>query len=240
MQHNKKTSIKPIFTSSSKFGVEYENQFVVLDDGKHIIRVDGSNLTKLIIENVENRKADKFGWNDSSFNYITTLVYDETTGCLYTGDCNFHLYKYKIDTTNKTCQRVKDYGDLGIDRMTSSHRFLHFVFFGGDRGRIRVLDLSTGKLLLGSLETSIWHIYSLQVCVKKIDQIYLAVSGRYPNYSDDKTDIFDVRGLFTNNQVTLQNYLSKNSMDEIDTLEQTSTSKFQKDKTQKLKQVRDF
>ena len=97
MEHNQETSLEPINTSSTQFGVDYESHFVVLDDGKHIIGVDpinGENLNKgkhLILENVQNGKADEFQASSSLGDFISTLVYDEKTGSLYTGDTNGNL-----------------------------------------------------------------------------------------------------------------------------------------------------
>ena len=171
MNHNQDTPVEQIKSSSSKFGVKYDNQFVVLDDAKHVIGVDAGDRSNLIFENIENQKADKVGGSQSSQNYISTLVYDKDTGSLYTGDDNGHLHQYKIDKASKSCQRVKKYGDLGIGEITSSHRFLQFVFFGGDQSKIKVLDLSTDELLPGWLQTSPRFIYSLQVCVKRPNEI---------------------------------------------------------------------
>ena len=151
MEHNDDKSIEPINTFFCSFGVQYENQFVVLNDNKHVIGVDAGDGKNVIIKNLENGKSNKFTWSDSSNNLITTLVYYEKTGFLYTGYSHGHLCKYKIDIKNKIFQRVKDYGDLGIKSIFSSHRFMDFVFFGGSESRIRVLDLSTGELLTGSL-----------------------------------------------------------------------------------------
>ena len=201
MEHNQETNIEPINASFIKFGIQFDDQFVVLDDAKHVIGVDANDARNLILENVENKKTDKFGWGRSSLNYIATLFYDDDTGSLYTGDTNGCLYKYKLDKTSKTNNKVKAYGNLGIGEIFSSHRFLQFVFFGGDQSKIRVLDLSTGELLQGHLETSIESIRSLQLCVKSPNEIYLSVSGSDNDYSDDKTDLFDVSALFLNHPV---------------------------------------
>ena len=195
MNHNQETSIEPINTSSNKFGVMYENQLVVLDDAKHVIGLDASDAGKIIIENIMNQKAYKIGWNDSSYYYISNLFYDEDTGSLYIGDRYNHLFKYKVEKTSNTCKRVKDYGDFGMGEISSSYRFKHFVFFGGNACKIRVLDLSTGEFLAGHLETLLRLVYSFQVCVKSQDEIYLAVSGQDPDYSEDKTDLFDLTDL---------------------------------------------
>ena len=161
MNQNQKTSIEPINVSSSEFGVEFENQFVVLDDAKHVIGVNGNNESNLILENLENGSTIEFKGGSYTDDFISTLVYHEKIGFLYGGNYYGYLYKYKLDTKNKTCELVKYLGNLKIGWIRSSHRFLHFVFFGGDQSKIKVLDLSTDKLLPGCLETSIKDIYSL-------------------------------------------------------------------------------
>ena len=240
MEHNQNTSIEPINTSSSKFGVEYENNFIVLQDAKHVIGVDPKDGRNLIIENVETQKADKFESIEYFVCMITTLVYDEDTGSLYTADTNGNLLQYKIDTATKTCRRVKEYDTKVRGSIFSSHRFLHFVFFGDILSNIRVLDLSTGDFLPGRLETSIGSIYSIQVCVKSHDEIYLAVFGSGSYYSKDYTDLFDVSGLLLKSPVVLRKYLSEYLFDENDTiLEQRSTIKSQEEKIQRILQERD-
>ena len=102
MNHNQETPVEPIKSSSSKFGVMYENQFVVLDDAKHVIGVDARDGSNLIFENLQNQKADKFRWSQSSYNYISTLVYDKDTGFLYVGYKDGHLHQYKIDKASKS------------------------------------------------------------------------------------------------------------------------------------------
>ena len=242
MEHTQVSSIEPIYTSSSQFGVEFENLFVVLDDAKHVIGVDPTDAGKLILENLENGKADRFGWSQSScYKYITTVVFDGKTGSLYCGNNQHQIHKYKVDTARKSCKKVKDFGDLGMGLIISSHRFIHFIFFGGNWGKIRVLDLSTGEFLPGHLETSIWNIQSLQVCVKSNNQIYLAVSGNEPVYSKNKTDLFDVTGLLPNDPVILQEYLSEPSQnDEDNILEQTSTLKSQEKRVQNMRKEKDL
>ena len=239
MNHNKKTSIESIYTSSSKIGAKYENHFVVLDDAKHVIGVDASDGRNLIFENVQNGKAYKIRWYSSSFfNVITTLVYNEDTGFLYSGDVEGHLQKFKINTSSKTCKRVKNYGNIGIDSISSSFRFMHFVFFGGEQRKIKVLDLSTDELILRHLETSSKDICSLQICLKNNKQIFLTVSGGNHNYSNDKTDLFDVSGLLSNDPIILQKYLSDYSKNQT-FLKQKNSIKSQAETIQKLTKERD-
>ena len=207
MNHNKEKGIEPINVCSRKIGVTIENQFIVLDDAKHVIGIDPTDGGNVIIENVKNGKAGKFGWSASFQNYIITMVYDEDKEFLYTAVVEGRLYKYKVNTSSKTGQKIKEYGDLGIGHIGSSHRFMNFVFFGGKERKIRILDLSTGELLQGHLETSVGWTRSLQVCVKSHSEIYLAVSGSKIDYSNDRTDLFDLSGLIPNDPEILQKYL---------------------------------
>ena len=211
MVHNQETPVKSINTSINYFGINNENQFVVLDDAKHFIgfypnnsgRFYPSSARTLILENVENGLMVKFNGMKSNNKYITTMVFNQETGSLFSGDQDGHLIQHKVDITNKTCKEVKDFGKLGIGAIISFHRFLQFVFFGGNDGKIRVLDLSIGELLSGYIDTSIKYIRSLQVCVKNQNEIYLAVSGsaRYP--SEDKIDLFDISAFLLKDSVII-------------------------------------
>lgn len=68
MEHYQKTIIEPKNVSTSKFGVRFEHQFVVLDDAKHLIAIDARNGNYLILENIVTGKADKFRWRDFDLN----------------------------------------------------------------------------------------------------------------------------------------------------------------------------
>ena len=235
MEHNEKSPVEPVKSSSGEFCVKNDNQFIVLDDAKHVIGVSGRNSKKLILENVENGSKVEFERLFFSFFYTLTLIFDEDTGSLYSGDIYGKLVQYKVDTANQICEEVKTYGNLGIDIITSSHRFLDFVFFGGIRGKIKVLDISTGKLLSGHIDTSIIIILSLQVCVKNPKQIYLAVSGTQTNYSNDKTDLFDITDFLQKDLVILQKNLSQNSKYQTQNIpDQQSITKSQIDTIKKL------
>ena len=115
---------------------------------------------------------------------------------------------------------------------------MQFVFFGGIR-KIRVLDLSTGELLPGHIQTSIGCILSLQVCVKSPSQIYLAVSGEYPDYSQGKTDLFDLSGFLRNEPLILQRSVSGYPKNKT-FFEQQNIIESETDEIQKLTKERDF
>ena len=137
MQHNQQTPVEPIKSSSSEFVILYQNHFVVLDDAKHIIGADADDLSKMILENVDNGSKVEFGGSIICFSEITSLVYNEDTRSLYSADSVGDLLKYKINTAGKTCEKVRIYLNFGKDGITSSHRFMHFVFLDGVRVKSR-------------------------------------------------------------------------------------------------------
>ena len=185
----------------------------MLDDAKHVIGVDARDGSKMILENIENGSIFEFQGNFTTGYFITIPFYDEETGFLYCGEIEGELQKLKFDNEKKTCKLVKNYGDLEIGRNTSYYRFLDNVFFGGNEGKIKVLDLSTAEFFPDYLYTSIGWIISLQICRKSLDKIYLTVTGSEYDYSDDKTDLFDVSGLLLKNPIIFKKFLSENSID---------------------------
>ena len=240
MNGNRETLVGPIKVSSNKFGVLYENKFVLLGDAEHFIGLNPTDAKILILENVVKGSKVEFG-GSSLFNfYISTMIFDEDTGSLYRGDNHGQLVQYKVNTASQTCEEVRDYGKLGIGEITSSHRFLHFIFFGGSDGKIRVLDMSTCEFLPGHIDTSISKIISLQVCVKTQKEIYMAVSGEKPDYSNDKTDLFDISGLLSKDPVMLRKFLSNYPINRKKTNSKLqSKMKSQADSIKKLTQERD-
>ena len=76
--------------------------------------------------------------------------------------------------------------------------------------------------------------------MKSFKEIFLAVSGECSDYSEDKTDLFDLSGLFSKKSVILKNYLSKISIDHGEEIFfEQSITKNHENKIQKLKQERD-
>ena len=240
MLHNQESPVEPIKSSTSEFAVIHQNHFVVLNDVKHIIGIHPQLLTKMILENLENGAIVEVEAKKFCTDEITSFFYDEDTRSLYIGDSYGDLQKYKINTTSKTCEEVRNYFNIGIGEISSSYRFMHFVFFGGNKGKIKVLDLSTDKLLPGHLQTSIGYITSLQVYLKNLEEIYLAVSGCKPDYSNDKTDLFNMANLFQNDLLTFKKiYLEySKKYDEI-ILSHRSTIDSQEEKIKNLTQQRD-
>lgn len=182
-------------SSSTEFAANYENNFLVMDP-QNLLGVNGKDPEELVLENLQGRRPYTFGRRKSGQrHFISTLLYDPDSKSLFRGDNRGHLIRYTLDTNQKTLEGAQPLGDLGIGPLISSTRFKHWVFFGGKNNRIKVFHLRTQEFLEGVLETSVREIYSLQVCAKSDSEVYLAVSGYGLDYTNGKTDVFDLTPL---------------------------------------------
>ena len=67
-----KTKVPVFYKTSNKFGINSENQIVVLKHAKYIIGPNPKDLTKLILEDISKESSFDFGNNKHT---ITTLTY---------------------------------------------------------------------------------------------------------------------------------------------------------------------
>ena len=184
--------VRPFYTSKSQFGVRYENNFVFTDDGRHLIGVDGTDSTRVCVEDI--RTGSRFGFGNHR-DVISTLIFDNDSGTLLAGDWNDHVVQYDLDLVNKTFKLVRDFGDIGVGGVRSSFRFMQYVFFGGNNYKLKVFDLASKQMLPGHIETGVGWILSLQVCALDKSRILLAVVGYNYKYSSNQSDLYDLRDL---------------------------------------------
>ena len=129
-----------------------ENQFVVSENGRHLIGADGTDSTRVCVEDTTTGSKFSFGKHQ---NFIETLIFDNDSGTLLAGDYHGHLVLYDLDLVNKTFRQVRDFGDLEIGFVCSSFRHKGYVFFGGHKNKLKVLDLPGKEMLPGYLETGV-------------------------------------------------------------------------------------
>ena len=192
MQQISSQVVSPFYTSSSQFGVCFENNFVFTDDGRHLIGVDGTNYNCVRVEDITTGSSFSFGYHND---FIFTLIFDQDSGTLLAGEWDKYLIQYDLDLVNKKFREVRDFGDLGIGYVYSSFRFMQYVFFGGSNYKLKVFDLSSKEMLPGHIKTGVRDIYSLQVCAIDKSRIFLAVLGLNYKYSSNKSDLYDLSDL---------------------------------------------
>ena len=194
MQNTFTKTVSSFYTSSSQFGAFYENNFVLSEDGRHLIGVDGTDCTRLLVEDLETGAGFHFGKHADT---VYTLVFDPDSGTLLAGDLKGRLIQYRLDLQDNQAEQTKDHGNLGIGLIYSSAKLKGLVFFGGNQHAFRVLDLSTGEMVPGQMRFCVQEIRSLQVCVLEKSRIFLAAVGRVYSYSSTRSDLYDLGDLIS-------------------------------------------
>ena len=193
MQSAPNTKVPPSHTSSSQFGIADQYQFVMLDDGRHFIGVDGTDSTSLLVEDTTTGSSFKFGSRSKSIN---TITFDKDSSTLLVSHEDQHVTQYNLDIPKKQLIKVKEYPNLGIGRITCCFRFLHLAFFGGDESEVIVLDLSRKEVLKEKIKTATTCIFSIEVCLVDKSRIILAAIGCKSNYILNKSDLLDITEFF--------------------------------------------
>ena len=124
-----KSCEKVRFTNQTKnqFFALFENNFLVLPDGKTIVGPDKNNQKTIITEDIITNKATIFGKHEGR---IRTLLYDQVTQSLFAGDYCGRIKQYKRSSSTHAFSLVKDYGDVGIYSVYSSAQVGRFALFG--------------------------------------------------------------------------------------------------------------
>ena len=216
MRQKANATVSPDRESKCLFGVLYENNFVLSDDGRHVIGPDASDTRRILVEDLSTGASFGFGENQGD---IHTLFFDQDSRTLLAGDADGHLVEYDLDLQKMEGRTTKRHGDLGIRVIYSSFGSMGLVFFGGSEYKVRVYDLARKKMLPGSIYTAIESIHSLQVCVVDKSRVYLVAGGINPKYSSTRSDLYDLSGqVFTPTELTEQNrHLSQNVSEQVKT-----------------------
>ena len=215
MRQKANATVSPDRESKSQFGVILENNFVLSDDGRHVIGPDASDMRRILVEDLSTGASFRFGEN---LGRISTLFFDQDSRTLLAGDFDGHLVEYDLDLQKMEGRTTKKHGDLEMGSIYSSFGSMGLVFFGGQYN-VRVYDLASKKMLPGSIETAIHYIYSLRVCVVDKSRVYLVAGGINPKYSSTRSDLYDLSGqVFTPTELTEQNrHLSQNVSEQVKT-----------------------
>lgn len=184
--------VSPDRESKGQFGVVLENSFVLSDDGRYVIALDASDTKRILVEDLASGSTFGFGENEGA---IATLCFDKDSRTLLAGDFQECLVEYDLDLRKGQGQMIKKHGYLGMGWVFSSFASMGLVFFGGNRNKVRVYDLSSKRMLPVLIDTAIGSIFSLQVCVVAESRVYLGVVGSTTNYSSAKSDLYDFTGL---------------------------------------------
>lgn len=191
MQHKSKSWVSAERESQGRFGVGFENNFVLSEDGHLLVAPDAMDARRLLVEDL--RRASGFGFGENG-DAVLTLFLDPPSRTLLAGDFEGRLVEYRLDLRRGRARTAQRHGDLGIGRVSSACGSRGLVFLGGQSSRVRVFDLGWKRMLAGRLETAVQDILSLRVCEVRRSGVCLAVLGGRVRYSRVRSDLFDLGG----------------------------------------------
>ena len=119
----------------------------------------------------------KFGIH---LNPILTILIMESLNCLFAGDKSGRLIQYSLETDSGRVQ--KDYGNLGIGQIISSAKFKNLAVFGGNNGKIILINGAAKEVLIPSVKVTNIEIKSLEFCHLKnsLSKLLLVINGINP------------------------------------------------------------
>ena len=187
-------TIMPQYQTNQKyfFNYVYKNTLIVLPETNTLVLVDPKKNKSLVLDDFTLKNHTSFGNHTGT---ISNLLYDQTTQTLFAGDSKGHVIQYEKSPEDESFVLAKDYGDVGVGVVLSSTRVGEFALFTGSRGKVMAIDIKNRWRVKRSINTAFGDIMSLDVCRMPNLKMLLSVSGRKADYSEDKSDFFDLTGL---------------------------------------------
>ena len=177
-----------------------DSSFFVLSNQATIIAVSKADYKTIIKENITDHSEPVVTYTANT-GRVYTLAADEANNMLFAGSSNFddgQVVQY--DLANG--QAIKNYFNVGIDCVLSNFRMKNIWIWGG-RGlsKFVVIDSMTRQLVGEPVTTAINNICSLKVCKvfknKQNQKVILIIVGKFSNYSNKRTDLFDITQLLS-------------------------------------------
>lgn len=189
------------FISETTFWCEYDDHFTVLSNERSIVGVQykyGGKNNLILKEDILNDHPD-YGpqvFAILNLHNVYSVLADEETGTLLAGDSIGNLVQYDLEDGHE----LKYYIFLGIGSITAVKLLGRIAVLGGQYN-CTFIDMERRECVTQkSLLTAIEGIYSVEVITFKNkyneNKVYLTVCGGKPDYSQRKTDIFDVTDVF--------------------------------------------
>ena len=192
------STIKILHQTQNEFRVEYENNFLVIPDGKTIVGPDGSDRKKLIVENIIQGNPTQIG---AHCDKIQTVLFDSLTQSLLVGDLNGHVKQYK--KVDQSFTMVKDYKNVNKGYICSSTQVGRFAIFGGNNSLVAI-DICEQQIFPGLLKSPFYWTNYLQVYQCAGSNVYLSLGGYLLNDSSNLFDCLDVTLLYNRRKHTIE------------------------------------
>ena len=194
--------IQPDHQSKSMFYVRYDSNFTILSDEKTVVGVDyEGDSDVLILENITK-------YIDSSYlpirfgehkRLIKTILYNKKINALLVGDTSGRVIQYDLGSSVTIRPKmVKDYGMFKIRSANSSANFGNLAVIGGEGQYLFIIiNMKTRQVIAKSEISAIKDVSSINLClINNNSQLALTLSGKISEYTEQKTDIYDITEVY--------------------------------------------
>ena len=195
------TQLIPECATQMEYFVFTDSNFCVLSDQSTIIGVSKTNQNLIIKQSITG-KSELAVTYTANMKYVYTLAANETQNVLFAGGYGFDSDGQVVQFDLCTGQVVKAFGLVGIGIVLSSLNANNLWIFGSyNTTEFAMIDSVSRQVLGEPVESAISRIYSMTIFkIQEIDncsKVLLFTIGMFPNYSENRTDVFDITALVT-------------------------------------------
>ena len=191
------STVKPEFLDQTPMFIA--NNSGVYIDGQIVysIQCDQQNQHQVIVkQNIQTGSSQIVSKLPDNFFVESLLLNKDTQSIFVSGACleqeKSLLNEYQISTGTLLTSTSYD-AKIVMELL----QLKHFCFLGCSDNILKIMDITTRQLQ--SVNTALGIIFSMEFCVIPGDngfRVVLALGGKMPDYSNQKTDLFDVTALF--------------------------------------------
>jgi hypothetical protein len=166
-------------------------------DARTIIGTTFDNPSTLIIEQTNSKKGKKVFYISQHKASITMIHCNDQSQDVFTAVSGGKVNQFKRDWSSQSWRRVKEFPNLGLEKIICSVSFKNLVVFGDSRSKFAVVNALYRQVVLKGFECAVNRISSLQICEVSSLRFILSICGAQRKYSRAKSDLYDVTGIVT-------------------------------------------
>ena len=189
--------LAPDCATQMEYFVETDSAFCVLSDQSTVVGVSYADRNIIIKHSITDLSQPMVTYS-ANMGGVCTLRVDERQNVFFAGGFNFDGKVVQYDLS--TGQVVKAFDHVRVGAIWSSIRVDNLWIFGGiGESKFAVIDSVSRQVLGEPVESAILRIFSMTIWKiqgeNNHSQALLLTVGYDPNYSENKTDVFDITAL---------------------------------------------
>lgn len=148
-----------------------------------------STIYSEFYSNFEYNKNKGFG---NLLTATTSLHIIEKLNSLFVGTDKSSVFEFSLCRGKSMHKLISNYKNIGIGSILAMSHFMHYLILGGDNCLIKIINLRKKKIDIRLIQTSVEIIFSLGVFENKNWKNILIICGKNTNYTQSKTDLFEI------------------------------------------------